>query len=636
MTAGRTSSVDTAGRRMTAGRGALVGCALGFLASALVLMFLMFSNPFFVDSVRLALLLIVVPLGALGGVVGFTVGAALRLSRRGRARRPVSSWRFLLTSLVLALAVCTVGGVVSAGAQKGPAEPGLKLLMVGIDGGTWQVATDMMERGELPNLSAAVRLGASGVLTSMKPMYSTRIFTTIATGKVADKHGVRGLSNTSADDVLVKRIWEIAEEQLDWDHGVVEWYLTWPPSTSPGGFAIPGMLAMTTETIPPELSFVRELRDLGKIVKEQKNTRFVGIAFNGATNGVRLSTLAELGGIALARLSSTRLELYDREQMALVRVISEATRYQLRRTGVEMLAVLYKSTDSVSHKYWRFHEPSAFPGIDPAEVERYGSAIEDIYRLVDEELGGLMQYLAPDGVMLAFSDHGFRASESLRAVPVSYKVETLLAEFGFSLSDVTYINMGGSFYLQPLTLDEAEARSLLAELEDVFSSLVVADSGERAFFVENVDEKGTGDDYVLITTTGALKAAAEVDQLIKSSTGLSMHVSEFMTHMDISGTHAVDGIIIAVGEPFAAGATFDGASVIDITPTALVSVGLPVAEDMDGRPLVEAMTPAYLAANPVSSIETYETEVRLPSRSEGVESMSEETKERLRSLGYMQ
>jgi len=636
MVARRTSSVGTAGRRMTTGRGTLVGCALGFLVSALVLMFLMFSNPFFIDNVRLALLLVVVPLGALGGVVGLAVGAALGLSRRGRGRRSASSFRFLLTSLVLALAVCTIGGVVSAGAQKGPAEPGLKLLMVGIDGGTWEVATDMMERGELPNLSAAVRLGASGVLTSMKPMYSTRIFTTIATGKVADKHGIRGLSNTSADDVLVKRIWEIAEEQLGWDHGVVEWYLTWPPSTSPGGFVIPGMLAMTTETIPPELSFVRELRDLGKIVREQRNTRFVGIAFNGATNGVRLSTLAELGGIALARRSSTRLELYDRQQMALVRVISEATRYQLRRTDVEMLSVLYKSTDSVSHKYWRFHEPSAFPGIDPAEVEKHGSAIEDVYRLVDEELGELMRYLAPDGVMIAFSDHGFRASASLRAVPVSYKVETLLTEFGFSLSDVTYINMGGSFYLQPLTLDEAEARSLLAELEEVFSSLVVADSGERAFFVENVDEKGTGDDYVLITTTGALKSAAEVDQLIESPAGLSMHVSEFMTHMDISGTHAVDGIIVAVGEPFAAGARFDGASVIDITPTALVSVGLPVADDMDGRPLVEAMTPAYLAANPVSSIETYETELRLPSRSEGVESMSEETKERLRSLGYMQ
>lgn len=636
MAAGRTSLVDTAGRRMTVGRGTLVGCALGFLVSALVLLFLMFRNPFFVDSVMLALLLTVVPLGALGGVVGLTAGAALGLSRRGRARRPASYWRFPLTSLVLALAVCAIGGVVSAGARRGPAEPGLKLLMVGIDGGTWEVATDMMQRGELPNLSAAVRLGASGVLTSVKPMYSTRIFTTIATGKVADKHGVRGLSNTSADDVLVKRIWEIAEEQLGWDHGVVEWYLTWPPSTSPGGFVIPGMLAMTTETIPPELSFVRELRDVGKIVREQRDTRFVGIAFNCATNGVRLSTLAELGGIALARRSSTRLELYDREQMALVRVISEATRYQLRRTDVEMLAVVYKSTDSVSHTYWRFHEPSAFPGIDPAEVEKHGSAIEDVYRLVDEELGGLMQYLAPDGVMLAFSDHGFRASASLRAVPVSYKVETLLTEFGFSLSDVTYINMGGSFYLQPLTLDEAEARSLLAELEEVFSSLVVAESGERAFFVENVDEEGTGDDYVLITMTGALQSAAEVDSLIESSTGLSMRVSEFMTHVDISGTHAVDGIIVAVGEPFAAGATFDGASVIDITPTALVSVGLPVAEDMDGRPLVEAMTPAFLAANPVSSIETYETEVRLPSRSDGVESMSEEIKERLRSLGYMQ
>jgi predicted AlkP superfamily phosphohydrolase/phosphomutase len=635
MTGARTTSIGSRGRTSSVLRGIVVGCSVGFFAAALVLLLLMLRNPFFVDSVKLAVLLTVVPSGLLGGLAGLVVGAVAAVAGRGRTGRG-APLRLFLTSLVLALVVAIVGGVVSAAVQAGPADPGIKLMLIGIDGGTWDVATDMMKRGELPNLSAAVQAGTSGVLESLKPMYSTRIFTSIATGKVADKHGVVGLSETEADDVLVKRIWDIVHEQLGWDHGVVEWYLTWPPETTSGGFVVPSMLAMTTETIPPELSFVRELRDIGKIVGEESIGRFVGVALGAATNGVRLSTFAELASIALARRSSTHLEMYGRQQQALVRVVSEATRYQLRKRDVSMLAVLYKSTDSVSHKYWRFHEPSAFPGIDPATVDKFGSSIEDTYRLVDRELGELMKYLAPDGAAIIFSDHGFRASASMKASPVSYKVETLLKTFGFSLSDVSYINMGGSFYLQPLTLDEEESREMLEELHEVFSSLVVSEDGGRAFFVEMVDEPGTGDDFVLITTTRSLGEATEADPTIESPTGVSLRVSEFLSQMDISGTHAMNGIIVAVGAPFAAGGTIQGANVVDITPTALVAIGLPVADDMDGRPLVEAMTPAFLAAHPVNTVESYETEVRVQKRSEGVESMSEETKERLRALGYIQ
>ena len=87
MVAGRTSSRVTGGRRTTAVRGTLRGCALGFLISTLVLLFLVFRSPFFADSVKLALLLIVVPLGVLGGLVGLTVGATLGSFGRGGARR---------------------------------------------------------------------------------------------------------------------------------------------------------------------------------------------------------------------------------------------------------------------------------------------------------------------------------------------------------------------------------------------------------------------------------------------------------------------------------------------------------------------------------------------------------------------
>jgi hypothetical protein len=635
-------------RRVGPAAGAILGAGTGLLLGSILLAYLIVRNPFLVDDVPLTLLILVAPPLVLGLIVGLIAGALAGIVRASRGRRrgaggaerrtllraPVT--RFALSAAVLTLIVCTIGGVLSARAHGSPAKRPLKLLMVGIDGATWKVASEMMERGELPNLEAAVASGTSGVLESTRPMYSTRIFTTIATGKTAEKHGVRGLSDTKASDVLVKRVWEILHEQLGWDYGTVEWYLTWPPSASSGGFSIPGMLSAGTETVPPGLSFVRELREIGRIARERDMGQLLRVALNSASGGCRASTLAELASAALSRRSLTPVETYHRQQMALVRVISDATRHEIWRTGVEMVALLYKSTDSISHKYWRFHDPASFPGIDATEVERYGGAIHDVYALVDTELGSLMKFLAPDGILMVFSDHGFRAAASLKSVPVSFKVETLLTGLGFSLRDVSYISMGGAFYLQPLTLNDDESTRMLGRLEEVFSSLTLQDSGERAFFVEVVDKAGTGDDFVLITTTDALEISTDADPMIRASTGHSMHVSEFLTNMDISGMHAIDGLIVLVGEPFRSGERIVGATVFDITPTALAALGLPVAGDMDGKVLTSAMTPSFLGSRPLQTVDTYETEVRFPTRSAGVDSMSEETKERLRSLGYMQ
>ncbi|MBD3348176.1 MAG: hypothetical protein GF400_03135 [Candidatus Eisenbacteria bacterium] len=646
---------------LSAKRGILYGAGVGFVAAAGLLLYLLLRNPIIVDSVRLALLFVVLPTGAMFALLGGLAGLVRALARRNRGtgdlrpchpkapsdpalgdssrsgRRTPRPVRFALVALVFAGSVCISGGVTSAIAQRGPAKPNLKLLMVGVDGATWRVASSMMKRGELPNLSKTVASGSAGVLESVRPMYSTRIFTSIATGKTADKHGVRGLSETRADDVLVKRIWNILHEQMGWDYGTVEWFLTWPPSTSEHGFSIPDMLAETAETIPPELSFVRELRDIGKSVSGGSYGRLIGIAHRAAVCGCRISTLAELADIVLAMRSSPQLELYAREQEALVRVISDATCREMRLTDVEMVALLYKSTDSISHKYWRYHDPRLFPGTDAASIDRYHSEVEDIYRTVDSELGRLLSHLAPDGILLVFSDHGFQPSKTINSTPAAFKVESLLTRLGFSLSDIGYITVGGVFYLRPLTIDETESTRLLSRLEEVFASLAIEDSGEPAFSVDVSDAAGTGDDYVLVAmNASAIESSVASEPLIVSPSGDSLRLSEFLTNMDISGSHAMDGIIIASGPPFRRGNHLEGASVLDITPTVLAALGLPVAEDMDGRVLTEAMTRTFLAECPVTTIATYETEVRAPRRSRGVQKMPEETKQRLRSLGYMQ
>ena len=80
----------------------------------------------------------------------------------------------------------------------------------------------------------------------------------------------------------------------------------------------------------------------------------------------------------------------------------------------------------------------------------------------------------------------------------------------------------------------------------------------------------------------------------------------------------------------------DYLDVLDIAPTVLYLLDLPVAEDMDGRVLTQSFERGHLAHNSVQLVETYETDnfkAQSPSRSSR---LSREREERLRSLGYIQ
>lgn len=72
------------------------------------------------------------------------------------------------------------------------------------------------------------------------------------------------------------------------------------------------------------------------------------------------------------------------------------------------------------------------------------------------------------------------------------------------------------------------------------------------------------------------------------------------------GNHRDDGIIIAAGPGIAAGSRVQGASVLDVTPTILHVLGLPVADDMRGRALISLFASGPLGKKPMQKIPTYE------------------------------
>lgn len=74
----------------------------------------------------------------------------------------------------------------------------------------------------------------------------------------------------------------------------------------------------------------------------------------------------------------------------------------------------------------------------------------------------------------------------------------------------------------------------------------------------------------------------------------------------ISGTHerAPDGFLLAFGNAVARGRP-DRASVVDLAPTILYFLGLPVGRDMDGFARIDMFTPAFTSDKPVTYIPSY-------------------------------
>jgi predicted AlkP superfamily phosphohydrolase/phosphomutase len=100
-----------------------------------------------------------------------------------------------------------------------------------------------------------------------------------------------------------------------------------------------------------------------------------------------------------------------------------------------------------------------------------------------------------------------------------------------------------------------------------------------------------------------------------------------------SGDHRMDGFVGMLGDEVRPGVTIENANIMDIAPTILYLMGLPIPSDLDGHVLTAPLSERFLQASAIQSGQA------LGSREQVVpdytEEESEEVKERLRALGYL-
>lgn len=178
-------------------------------------------------------------------------------------------------------------------------------------------------------------------------------------------------------------------------------------------------------------------------------------------------------------------------------------------------------------------------------------------------------------------------------------------------------------HLQLLTALDAEAVRFLAVRFpgiDAVGHLFLRYADPASFGDVSADERRRFgrvlDEYYgfLDTLVGREMAALGADDLLLVVSAFGMEaltpgkrVLEWLAgNPGVSGTHerAPDGFVMAFGGPVAAGRP-PRASVLDITPTVLYFLGLPVGRDMEGFARTDLFTPAFRRARPVTYIPSH-------------------------------
>jgi predicted AlkP superfamily phosphohydrolase/phosphomutase len=100
-----------------------------------------------------------------------------------------------------------------------------------------------------------------------------------------------------------------------------------------------------------------------------------------------------------------------------------------------------------------------------------------------------------------------------------------------------------------------------------------------------------------------------------------------------SGHHRLEGVIALWGRGIAPG-RIEGARLVDVLPTLLVLLDLPLASTLEGRPLVGALDASFVQAHPIRQVADYGP----AAAPEGpdVSDLDDNVLERLRSLGYIE
>lgn len=522
----------------------------------------------------------------------------------------------------------------------GEDDPG-RAFVLGLDGVPWGELNDWIDAGHLPNFARLREEGVSGPCTSTEPPTTALAWPSIATGVWPDKHGVYGFQRLEADythrmstsrDVTAPALWDLLGPAV-----VGNVPMTYPAEPIDGEM----VAGMMTPEIDDRFTHPPALRE--EITERIPDYR-IGLTWSeyGDRPG---EFVTDLETLATSRRELMRV-LMNREDWRLFFFVYTAPdRLQHLRWEESVLLDHYRFLDEMLGEvmdYVAAHDASLFVvsdhGFGPVDRRvAVNRVLEEHGYLVREESGGLRSLLAnlglsKDDVLAALDSFGIDQETLVNRLPrglvdtVAGQVPGSHALYDVDFSRTTaFVHGTGCLYVNDTErfeqgiVDPADRDAVAAEVAEILSDVTDPDTGEPILRVGDGTEIFATDDDSPDLTVRTAPSYVTV-------TALEDEIVAPLSTME--GAHDPEGILFAWGSGIDQAGTLGTASVVDLAPTLLHSVGEAVPENADGRVLAEILSDdATVVERPVDDAD------RRAAGEDGADFADVE--ERLRGLGYM-
>ena len=287
-----------------------------------------------------------------------------------------------------------------------------RILLIGWDAADWKIITPMLDAGLMPSLESMINEGVMGNLATLQPILSPMLWTSIATGKRADKHGILGFTEpdpatggirpSTSTSRKVKAIWNILT-QSGLRSNVIGWYASHPAEPIRGAFVSDHYHWAWTASEPmaPGVVYPERLAEpLGEL-------RIDPCDMDGKQVQPFVPNAAKINQDKDHRLVSVA------KIVAECSTVHAAATWLIAHEPWDLTAVYYDAIDHFCHGFMHYHPPKMDPSIPDEDYEMYKDVVAGGYRYHDMMLGRLLEMVGPQTTVILCSDHGFH-SDHLR------------------------------------------------------------------------------------------------------------------------------------------------------------------------------------------------------------------------------
>lgn len=523
---------------------------------------------------------------------------------------------------------------------------------------TFRLLDHLTEDGVMPFLKQFVEKGARGELISTPCPVTPPAWTSIMTGRSPGHHGIFDFifvdeertdrlvfRLTNARDILCETIWSIAGRQ-----GRMVGSLNFPQmflARPFNGYMVPGFVTarhLRTNVHPREFwNRIKELpgfnvKDVAWDLAEGRKPLAGDLDKDGCKEWINYLMRKETGWYTIAR------EL-------------------LAETPCEFVAVVFEGIDRFLHQTWRLLDPNLVPENPTSWEKEIRGYCLDYFRQLDEFIRELVELTGEDSQVFMVSDHGFGPTTEVFYANVWLEKRGYLTWKEDVPSDgkgrLTAHNMREHFDTIDWNKTIAYARTTSAN--GIYIRIAkepgqpgISPNEYESFRSEltqgllSYKDPQTNRQVVSKALTReeafpgkAMAQAPDLTLTLRDGGFISILRSDdvLKPRPEVRGTHRREGIFIAGGHGVRKGSMLYSPSVLDVTPTLLHSMGLPIPDDLEGQVVTDAFEPDYLKSYPIHigdpTLPPDEASVSV--RGERLEESEEaQILERLKALGYLE